>query len=279
MKNNNSKSTAFSLIELSIVILIIGILIVGVTQGSIVISKMRLTTAAAITQSSPVSSIPNLTSWYETTSEKSFDYAESKNGSVVTNWYDINPQSSTKFNATASGTARPVYTTDSINNLPTLNFDGTNDAMTIGSVIEAFPVGFTVFIVESRNSATSSAMFGTSNGQGATDMGYSVSDGHVIMMANSSAAGSHWLLYGNYAYTAKSPRIWAFSNNVYLNGANLGGANGTRGGAGTYTIGRGGNGFYSGSIAEVIIYARYLKNEERRSVEAYLAKKWKLIVT
>ncbi|MFM7620236.1 MAG: prepilin-type N-terminal cleavage/methylation domain-containing protein [Alphaproteobacteria bacterium] len=63
---------AFSLIELSIVILIIGILVAGVTQSSRLIRQMALSSARALTQSSPVPSIAGLVSWYEPTSEKSF---------------------------------------------------------------------------------------------------------------------------------------------------------------------------------------------------------------
>ena len=63
---------AFSLIELSIVILIIGILVAGVTQSSRLVSQFRLLSARNITQSSPVHSIKDLLIWLETTSTKSW---------------------------------------------------------------------------------------------------------------------------------------------------------------------------------------------------------------
>jgi len=50
------KHQAFSLVELSIVILIIGVLIAGVIQGSNLVTKFRIKTAQTLTQSSPVSS-------------------------------------------------------------------------------------------------------------------------------------------------------------------------------------------------------------------------------
>jgi len=64
---------AFSLIELSIVILIIGILVAGVTQSSRLISQMRLTSLRNITRSSVVPTIQNLTLWLETTMLESFE--------------------------------------------------------------------------------------------------------------------------------------------------------------------------------------------------------------
>jgi len=56
--NRNLK--AFSLIELSIVILVIGVLIAGVSQGGKMITKFRISAAASLTNSSPVHSIKNL---------------------------------------------------------------------------------------------------------------------------------------------------------------------------------------------------------------------------
>lgn len=68
-----SNKNAFSLIELSIVILIIGILVAGVTQSSRLIRQMKISSARSITNSSPVSSISNLAGWWETTLDSSLD--------------------------------------------------------------------------------------------------------------------------------------------------------------------------------------------------------------
>lgn len=57
---------AFSLIELSIVIVIIGILLVGVIGAKHLISKSRLTTAMAMTRSSPINGTLNSKLWLET---------------------------------------------------------------------------------------------------------------------------------------------------------------------------------------------------------------------
>lgn len=282
MKKNSSRSAAFSLIELSIVILIIGTLIVGVAQSSILLSKMRIATAVSITQSSPVPSIPDLTAWYETTSEKSFDYKEAKDGSPITTWYDIASQSLTKFNATASGTGKPIYKAEGMNNLPTLKFDGVNDSFSISGLIERNS-GFAIFIVEARNSNTSGTPFGGNSG--ITALGYDPNPspgpaGTLVVLAGNGPSGSHWIykFVPGGAYTSPIPRIWCFSNENYANGTLLDGglgAVGTRGGFGTNYIGAG-SGYYSGDIAEVIVYSRYITGEERKSVEAYLAKKWKI---
>ena len=68
MKNLKS---GFSLIELSIVVLIIGIIIAGITQASRLVRVSKLSSARTLTQSSPVAGISDLVAWWETTLEKS----------------------------------------------------------------------------------------------------------------------------------------------------------------------------------------------------------------
>ena len=69
--SKNKKLLAFSLIELSIVVLIIGILIAGVTQGSRLIRQSKIKTAQNQTTNSPVNSITGLNLWLETTLDDS----------------------------------------------------------------------------------------------------------------------------------------------------------------------------------------------------------------
>ncbi|MBM5781910.1 MAG: prepilin-type N-terminal cleavage/methylation domain-containing protein [Pelagibacterales bacterium] len=92
MKKSQFSNSAFSLIEMSIVLLIIGILISGVTQGLKLLNKFKLQTAQSLTQSSPVASISGLSYWFESTSEKSFSASEAVDEEKISNWYDISPR-------------------------------------------------------------------------------------------------------------------------------------------------------------------------------------------
>ncbi len=118
MIKNFSKNKAFSLIELSVVILVIGIIAAGITSGSSLVRKMRVATARSLTQSSPVPGIRGLALWLDTVSENSLVDAQEVDGAQVDRWNNLNPQSNGGIFLTASGADRPFYIEQCINNLP-----------------------------------------------------------------------------------------------------------------------------------------------------------------
>ena len=66
MKNFYKK--AFSLIEISIVILVIGVAIAGISQGIELYQDARLEMARRHTKNSPINVIEDLTLWFESIS-------------------------------------------------------------------------------------------------------------------------------------------------------------------------------------------------------------------
>ena len=108
MKSYSKLKNAFSLIELSIVILIVGILIAGVTQSSRLINQMKLSSAQSITRSSDVISINDMVFWAETSLENSLTNSsggfQMDNGGAISSWNDINLRSSNKINLGQSNT-------------------------------------------------------------------------------------------------------------------------------------------------------------------------------
>ena len=103
---------AFSLVELSMVILIIGILIAGVSQGIDLYEDFRINTAKTLTLNSRAGRVPDLVSWIETSMIDSFDDVEEKDGLTISNWYDINPiitPNSKKNFTQATAGSRPYY--------------------------------------------------------------------------------------------------------------------------------------------------------------------------
>lgn len=142
-KNKNFRS-AFSLIEIAMVILIIGIIIGGATQGGHLVEQAKITSARARTAKSPVASIPNLIMWFETTLLESFteakdtndntitDSQEIEDGFQITEWKNLSPLSlNGKAVAKAVNSKElcngkgPIYREKRLNGLPTLEFSST----------------------------------------------------------------------------------------------------------------------------------------------------------
>jgi prepilin-type N-terminal cleavage/methylation domain-containing protein len=225
--SKNKSITAFSLIELSIVILIIGILVAGVTQSSRLVRAIRLQTARSLTTSSPVSSIKNLTMWYETTLEKSVDESERQDGIEVSKWFDISPTAVTKNDATQATLAnRPKFTDNMINGLPALKFDGTADYFDING---ALLVGteYTIFVVEQRRTNADTYFLGggsLTSSDSCLHIGYNlggttVRHGHYFNDNDCSNCVA--------AYTTPNPRLHIFrlssteGKKYYLNSSNV----------------------------------------------------------
>ena len=286
----------FSLVELSIVTLIIGVLIAAVSQGIDLLQDSRLAAARMVTQSSRVNSIKNLVTWLETTSEKSFVATEAVDGLAVTNWYDINPQSIDKNNAQQTIEAsKPLYVANCINNLPCLDFDGTNDYMNSALAIGSTS-GMSVFAVvrsdDITGSGTTFSIIGSGSNVGGAAFNLkvwnTVQPVFMYTVPGQSQGLNSITKYGpvisktNYLVevindptpTSDVPpyysKIWVNKIAGTSYAANLPITN-----IGILNIGHFNNANYlNGKIAELIIFDRAVTTKERLSVESYLSKKW-----
>ncbi len=292
----NKFKKAFSLIELSIVILVVGVLIAGVTQGYSAVKKFRLYSARTLTQSAPVNGIKNLVAWYEATSEKSFDDtidADSSTTNKVANWYDINPQSITKSHAyqNTSGN-RPTYVENILNGLPVVRFTFSNSQylnLPDGTVpYNNSP--YTIFFVSKTNRLDKYGILGSG--------GYSNNNKSNAFRYDSGGIYHYWWSIdlasaGNPITIGKFYVIDYYYNlsirKLYINGSlnNSIASSSNQAVKSNNTIGRtcpacwtGGTGEYmNGDIAEIIIFDRALTDEERKSIEEYLGKKWAISVS
>lgn len=281
---------AFSLIELSIVILIVGILVAGVTSSSRLIKKMKLITAQNLTNSSPIHSIKGLALWLESSQDKSFNSNEASDNTEITMWYDNNIQSTYKINAFSVSTAtNPKFVEDSINNLPAVRFDGSNDYLKIDNAGMSGPQ-LTYFVVTKRITMLNAASTFSGLGQG-----YSYdADNSASLIGFYEFSGTQLAPYRAYAslsinnvhpgngvaYVASS--VFNGTTNItYLNGV----ANAPVNSSGNFAIATiyigtrvynsaPSAGYYNGDIAELIIFTRALSGEERISIEQYLGKKY-----
>jgi prepilin-type N-terminal cleavage/methylation domain-containing protein len=297
MKLINNK--AFSLIELSIVILIIGILVAGVTQSSRLIKAMKIQSARSLTLSSPVPSFKNVTLWLESTLSESFDSAEAQDQLQISTWKDINPQSSFKNNATQSNaTYKPKYIGDGINGLPAINFDGADDWMTMG-VLAGFESNskFTIFLVFKPSAIPGIVIAKQDNwvdGKGWSIITFPPSN---VIFTIAGHQSTNYIQISSSQTLINTNTIVAFSYNgglsnsglnVYVNGkkdlapsknggplTTLPSPNGDE----DLRIGaREANSFwwYKGMIGELIIIESFLGDADVDEVNKYLQKKWSI---
>lgn len=296
LKNNQ----AFSLIELSIVIIIIGILIAGVVQGKSLIAKSRLSAARTLTNSSPVSGIKNLVFWVETTSAKSF-YGNDLNvdSPEINTWHDINP-TTTDNNNLESQTAinPPIYQEKGIGGLPSLYFNATADGSS-GSLLgteDAAPTmtssEFSIFVVAEHQEETTSYRTVVS-----ARSAVSATHGYILWRPSAAETWSGWYTTVAGWEPASKPIEYykpAILSMYYKNGSLHLSKNGDTPVTSTYdyrtvdsdNIGKlfigattddsvaAPSGFFDGLISEIIIYDRGLKNPEIEEIENYLSQKY-----
>lgn len=290
MKN---KTSAFSLVELSIVIMIIGILLVGITQASRLVAQSKLKTARSVTQSSPVASIPGLWAWYESTSEASFTTAQTDDSSQIGTWYDINPQSTqnNKFDLTRTASSAVIYTATAINGLPAVNFatGASTVSLTNSNFIPVTGNNFSFFIVlqsaEGMVGAATRVAF--KNGADNTGFGYRTASGPVrnVLVGASTLAPSSGSVPAKSVEIISSVGTSGAAVELWLNGAAvaLGSATAVAGVTPTGALYVGGSATAStawlGYIGEVIIFEGVLKDADRQDVEKYLGKKWGIVVS
>ncbi len=279
--------SAFSIIEMSIVILIIGLLIVGSSQGAKIVKQSRFTVAQSLTKSSPAAHTPDLVLWYETALESSFLTSEAVDGSNISVWRDNNRASAITKDATQTTVAyQPKFYVDIFANiLPAVRFDGVNDYLDFDG-LELLNTSYTVFIVEQRRSSGGwmALIGGTSNTPDA-DLQITYKNTSTLTMTQLNGE----LNYTLSAYSAPVQRFHTFLLNssvgrkYWLNGGTAVDASDSNTGvlsayAGS-AVGKAISGYFNGDIAEIIIFKRALRTEERQLIEDYLIKKYRIKIS
>jgi len=278
-----SSKKAFSIIELSIVAVIVSALIGGVIAANRISQTANLAAARSLTKNSPVPTINGLVLWLETTMPQSFSESEADDGAQISTWYDLSPEKDNGTQTTSS--YQPLYTANGINNLPSVKFDGTNDWMDLRDGLLDNPGNWTTFVVSQR--------LGTSTGDE-----YMISTSGVVRYYIRSSptaiyfyTGSGTAVGGVIMTTNRTTSLVAIysSNNAFTttvvtsNAYNITTSiNATFSGVvdrfclGSYV--EGGGSWANAYIGEVIMFNRPLSAAEQADVRHYLEKKWGLYI-
>lgn len=286
MKDKNLR--AFSLIELSIVILIVGIIIAGITQSSSLVAKYKLSSARTLTQSSDVNSIRDLLIWVDATKEGSLINSNNstnvQNGDLITQWGDINPHNSTRNNLTQSTqSSAPTYVENGINNIASIGFDGVNDWFNVPYVLGNLSSNsYTIFMVaQSRVEIPSANIFFLSTQQPQriyihhdvttgtltarltsterllTPPSFRPNQPFIALLSYDSVSDVHNFKVNNFSTLTVTAPFSGAAASMTMGGFNQGLSN-----------------FCNCLIGEFMIYDRILNTDERSAIFSYLSKKW-----
>lgn len=223
--------------------------------------------------------IPDLTLWLDASEGVTTDGSTpAVDGELVQQWDDQSGEGNHAVQLTSGN--RPTFETNVFNGQPTLRF-ATNKAIVTSSFLDAsYNTAFTFFIV--ANKANDDLQVSSSN---QTSTFFSGRQGFLIYNSGNltdtqtqTAAGIATTSLGieTFRYNG-SMKTLRFNGFTRINEA----ATGNLGLSGALTVGaRSSNDFYySGDIAEVLIYNRALTDSEVDEVEEYLATKYGLTIT
>ena len=271
---------AFTLIELSFVILIIGVLIAAIVLGKNLISRSKISNAQTLAQSSSVLSIPELRMWIETSLDRSFKPNEMVDGAPITVWNDINPfASKVSVSSVGTGPNRPTYSTvHTINSIPGVWFQSSaGDYLRIGDASFLNNTDYTICVSEKRESNAAGNYFigdttVTTSNQNLL-LGY-LADGTVIHSQAGTTAAANTNAYSSSVElfaSSKLPRVFCFiqdsvaGKSTYINGILAATSTNTSklSNITSLSIGRS----YSGVIGEVIIFTKALNLAEINTVK------------
>lgn len=296
LRNKYINKKAFSLIELSIVILIIGILVAGVTQASRLVSQMRLVSIRNITQTSPVNTINDLVLWLDATTESSFIDTEREDGQKLSEWSDMNIKRTTKIKLVQSDVnRRPLYITNAINGLPAVKFDEVGLAPGAGVRLFVYPSAVsgdfiplnqaTVFIILYIDGLSYVNTFQWTPASGSRFLTHTVyPDNNIYFDVGGTCcdATTRIAVSVNPANYVKVPKIITYSKSsttlsVRTNGVAIASTTGATssippGQTADFLLGNS----LAGKIGEFIYFNRTLKNDEIQDIENYLQKKWSI---
>ncbi len=285
----SGKKSAFSLLELAIVLLITGILLSIVLRGAGMVRSFKIMGARAQTKSSAINSINGIVAWFDTTSEQSFLKEEAVDERQVSRWNDINSQNTIGNNARQSlAHAQPTYVSESAfaNGLPVLRFDDKEYFKLPDGTIPYGNFNYTFFFVMRVPSvSTSHGVLGSGNY-------FNKDSGNMINYRAGGFIENNWqsnsLLTRFVSVSTGKMQIFTFvydnskGRQIYVNGKIKAEDRATERNGSQFnnTIGKStladiaGDLYFKGDMAEIIIFGRALTKEEIQTIEKYLAKKW-----
>jgi hypothetical protein len=293
VKKSKNNKTAFSLLEIGVVVLVIGVTVGAVVAANGLVQSTKLVMAKLASKNASIGGIENLVFWMDAVSSDSYETPPSPDSSV-TKWIDISPQNTVKYEGIATG-GTLTYKENVYNGLPMIIIPGSGRFVTDYNPDRGDYTMFAIVYSEGRGTIISQDASGYGNldasMQFGTTWGCSPAIGQISLTTHgplsSSTINCIQTDATNYHSTHASPVPVMISAQV--NGTSY--ALGVNGVVKTETLAQSGffgsNGSHflqigsvgglinlNGGIGEVVIFDRSLSTSELTEVESYLSAKW-----
>lgn len=229
--------------------------------------------------------IPSLFAWYDG-SDPLGTGVPPANNTQISPWYD---KSGNGYNATnGTGSAQPTYKSNILGGNGVINFDGSDDTLTMPSGVYSLANGNnTAFVVSNTtsDSTTQRVVYMTEGGAANSRwfVAYSTTSGNVNFNSSTSNASvsATGVTKANYNIFScyRSGTTQSISVNNAAETTNASGASESGVDAASIGSNGGGAGFVIGNIAEIIIYNRALSAADIIQINRYLSNKWGIAIT
>ena len=117
---NKNRKLGFSLVEISVVILIIGILIAAINSGIDLVNRSKIASAQNLSTNTAIYGMKDLVLWFEPSLPGSFDDESESEGLLL--WSNNSPFHNVGSAVQDEEGKAPIYTENSINNVPAASF-------------------------------------------------------------------------------------------------------------------------------------------------------------
>lgn len=279
------KKKAFSLVEISIIILVVGIIISVAVKSSSMIQETKLANAQNITQKSPIAQMSNVLLWHETSSKESF-ISNIAPGNPVEKWLVNKYFANYKINLSQpTESLKPQYVAQGINKIPSLKFSNSCLTHQTGENIILDGKRYTIYMVFQTNSNSLQSLLHINSSSGGTAI-YMTILNNILYFTNRqvvSISGGQDYSFNiaqnvNYLFRAIKNNdqisIWLNNKNPIINQpVNASSFTITSLSAEVGALGCTGR-FFDGLISELIIFNKALNENDRKLVDQYLGRKY-----
>jgi prepilin-type N-terminal cleavage/methylation domain-containing protein len=285
--SQSSQKTAFTLIEISLVIILIGVISAAILGSISLIDSAKINRSRSLTANVFFKKNSNLIAWYETSSGDSFKKNEVNDNDQITNWFDISSSSlSTKKNILSTSSANITYKKKGINNIPSIKITSGN--LELANFHQASSSRNTIFIVFQPQSLSSNIATLVDSHSSNSSSSLSIQNASVILNLGSTSAiisknqnslnfsnGSNYIIAAYFDSSLSKAYINNAAAFYEKDGVNPG-SNQLKG----LTIGsnKSSTNQFIGYISEIIIFDGYLKESERTEIFSYLGQKYNIAV-